>query len=172
MYTVKKVGIESSEQLLYLWTETFKQAYQDIHSPENLHAYCIKNYSKENALAVLSSNQFNCTVAYNKKQPVGYYLLNYQPCPTPLDGASSELKQIYILANEYGKGLGKLLFKHAVNTIQQLGYQWLWLCVSDSNYRAQQFYKKLAFEPLAPGPIIDVGTDRLASTIMTLNIKQ
>ena len=170
MYTFKKVGPESVETLVHLWMETFTQAYQTVHSPENIDAYCAKNYSTEAAMTILSCDQFNCTVAHREAVPVGYYILRYQQCPTYLDGGSSELKQIYILSSEYGTGLGSMLFEHASNAIQGVGYKWIWLCVSDTNYRAQRFYKKLNFEPIAPGPILTVGTDRLSSTIMALPI--
>ncbi|MBE7384775.1 MAG: GNAT family N-acetyltransferase [Leptolyngbya sp. SIO1E4] len=162
--------MESIDTLVHLWAETFTQAYDTIHSPENIRAYCAKNYSKKDAIAVLSSNQFDCTLAYRENLPVGYYILKHQPCPTQLDGDSYELKQIYILSSEYGTGLGRTLFKHAFEVTRQANCRWIWLCVSDSNYRAQKFYKKLKFEPIAPGPFLEVGTDKLASTIMVLHI--
>ena len=162
--------MESADELVCLWTETFVQAYHNIHSPENIHVYCTKNYSAEEANSVLSSDQFDCIMAYRENMSVGYYILKHQECPIRLDGASSELKQIYILASEYGKGLGKMLVEHAFDMTCQANCQWIWLCVSDRNYRAQKFYEKLKFEPVAPGPILEVGTDQLPSTIMTLYI--
>lgn len=170
MYAFKAVGLASVGELVHLWIETFTQAYCDIHSPENIRAYCTKNYSVDEAATVLSSNQFDCIIAYREDEPVGYYILKHQQCPIQLDGDSSELKQIYILSSEYGTGLGKMLFEHASEVARQVGRRWIWLCVSDSNYRAQKFYKKLNFEAIAPGPILEVGTDPLPSTIMTLRI--
>ena len=170
MYAFRKVGVESVDTLVHLWVETFTQAYRNMHSPENIRAYCSKNYSKEEATVVLSCDQFNCIIAYSENVPVGYYILKHQQCPTQLDGSSSELKQIYILSSEYGAGLGRMLFEHAFDVVRQASYKWIWLCVSDSNYRALRFYKKLNFEPIAPGPILVVGTDRLSSTIMALCI--
>lgn len=172
MYTFKKVGVESVDTLISLWADTFIQAYQDLHSLENLRTYCAKNYSNDEAITVLSSDQYDCIIAYREATPVGYYMLNYQQCPTPLDEESAELKQIYILSSEYGQGLGSMLFQHAVDTAQKTGHTWIWLCVSNSNHRAQKFYKKLRFEPIGPGPILEVGTDQLSSTIMTLKLSQ
>ncbi|MEO1148862.1 MAG: GNAT family N-acetyltransferase [Cyanobacteria bacterium J06638_22] len=170
MYAFRKVGVESADVLIKLWTETFAQAYHDIHSLENIRAYCAQNYSAGDATAMLSSDQVDCIIAYREEVPVGYYLLKYQPCPMQLDGASSELKQIYILASEYGTGLGRALAEHAFGIARRAGSKWIWLCVSNANYRAQKFYKRLNFEPVAPGPILVVGTDKLSSTIMALRI--
>ena len=87
-----------------------------------------------------------------------------------LDGESSELKQIYILSSEYGTGLGKFLFESASEVARNAGRKWLWLSVSDINYRAQAFYKKLDFQSIGPGSAFEVGTDQLSSTIMTCNL--
>ena len=170
MYTLKKVGVESVDVLVSLWAETFTQAYDDVHSPENIRTYCAKNYSVAEANTVLSSDQCDCIIAYRENTPVGYYLLNHQPCPTSLDSESWELKQIYLLSSEYGNGLGKMLFEHAVEIAQRAGCRWLWLCVSNANHRAQKFYNKLHFKAISPGPILEVGTDPLPSTIMVLQL--
>ena len=170
MYTFRKVGLESANELVRLWSKTFAQAYHNMHSMENIRAYCSKHYSTEEATTVLSCRQCHCVIAYSENMPVGYYILKHQQCPTPLDGDSSELKQIYILSSEYGTGLGRMLFEHAFNVVRQANCSWIWLCVSDYNYRAQRFYKKLNFEPMEPGPILEVGTDRLSSTLMALRI--
>ena len=87
-----------------------------------------------------------------------------------LDGESSELKQIYILSGEYGTDLGKSLFENAIEVARSAGRKWLWLCVSDTNYRAWAFYKKLGFKSISPGPVLEVGTDQLSSTIMVYNL--
>ena len=170
MYAFRKVGPESVDILVYLWSETFTQAYRNVHSPENIRAYCAKHYSPKDAAAMLSDGQFDCTIASRENAPVGYYILKYRQCPAQLEGTACELKQIYILSSEYGNGLGRMLFEHACDVARQGSYQWIWLCVADTNDRAQRFYKKLHFEPIAPGPMLVVGTDRLSSTIMTLRI--
>ncbi|MEO1299645.1 MAG: GNAT family N-acetyltransferase [Cyanobacteria bacterium J06636_16] len=147
------------------------QAYGDVHSPENIRTYCAKNYSVEAAIATLSSEQPTCKIAYRENLPVGYYILKYQQCPTHLDGNSCELKQIYILPSEYGKSLGQMLFEHACKVAREASSSWMWLCVSDLNCRAQKFYKKLDFKPVASGTILEIGTDQLPSTIMALSLE-
>ncbi len=166
MFDIRRVGIESVEQLLYLWNETFTQAYQDVHSPENIQAYCSRNFTLEAAMDVLSNDKTVCCIAYRDEQPTGYYIVKHHRCPIKLKENASELKQIYILASQYGSGLGKNLFANASAIIKEAGHDGIWLCVSDINYRAQAFYKKLNFAPVGPGPIFDVGTDQLSSTVM------
>ncbi|MGD1904537.1 MAG: GNAT family N-acetyltransferase [Leptolyngbyaceae cyanobacterium] len=166
MVDLKRVGVESAEILVHLWRETFTQAYGEVHSAENIHAYCDRNYTPAKAIALLSDPQVHCCTAFRQGKPVGYCIVNPHPCPIPLEGDAAELKQIYILASEYGQGLGKTLFDQAVEIARDAHCTWLWLCVSDLNYRAQAFYRKLDFKPIGSGPVLTVGTDRLPSTIL------
>ncbi|EKV00420.1 hypothetical protein Lepto7375DRAFT_2534 [Leptolyngbya sp. PCC 7375] len=78
MYTFRKVGVESADTLTRFWADTFTQAYQDLHTPENLRTYCAKNYSNEDAISILLSDQYACIIAYREQVPVGYYILKYQ----------------------------------------------------------------------------------------------
>ena len=170
MFRFQRVHSEWSHELVRLWVETFTQAYKDMHSPENIQAYCAKHYSIEAAIDVLSHDENICLVAYKEAHPVGFYILKHHRCPLKLDGESSELKQIYIFSREYGSGLGASLLEHAFEVARHAGRTWLWLCVSDTNHRAQSFYKKFGFNAIGPGPTLEVGTDRLASTLLVCKL--
>ena len=86
------------------------------------------------------------------------------------DGNSSELKQLYIRGSAYGSGVGPDLFDEACRIVRAAGRRWLWLAVSDKNFRAQAFYNRRKLQKLAPGPVFEVGSDRLTSTIMALDL--
>lgn len=167
MFKLETPGPESKEVLLNLWEDSFIQAYRSDHTKENLQTYCKENFTEENAIAVLEQKESRCIIATDDHRPAGFYVLKHKHCPVPLDGASCELKQIYILSDYYGKGLGKLLYEDAVASATHSQSAWLWLCVSDLNTRAQSFYNKLGFTAAGPGPKLVVGTDILSSTIMT-----
>jgi GNAT superfamily N-acetyltransferase len=163
---LRPVGTSFVHELVGLWRTTFKDAYEDVHTPENLHAYCDANYNLAAAQEVLTDPESVCRVAFRDRQPVGFYVVKHHECPIPLRGGSSELKQFYVVAAEYGTGLGKLLFDDVLRCTEQAGNAWVWLCVSNLNDRAQTFYRKSSFEWLGTGPDIMVGLDRLTSTIM------
>lgn len=146
--------------------ETFRQAYENVHTPENIDTYCAENFTVEQAKTQLYQKQIMCKIAYKDQSPVGFYTLNFKACPFSLGGSSAELKQIYILKREFGTGLGRELFDDAVDTFKVQNIEWMWLSVSDWNTRAQDFYKKLEFEKLGCGPTFEVGTDRLPSSIL------
>ena len=45
MYTIIKADIKDIETLVKLWKDTFKQAYNDLRTPENLDSYCSINFN-------------------------------------------------------------------------------------------------------------------------------
>lgn len=163
-YQIADIG--TTEVLIQLWVDSFTQAYEGVHSPENIQSYCSFNFSPKSAKKVLTNDRMVCTIATRNNKPIGLSIVHHHNCPIRIQDSSSELKQLYILSSEYGSGLGKSLLEDSFNIVQKAGYNWAWLCVSNLNYRAQNFYGKIGFDSIGGGPILEVGTDRLKSTIM------
>lgn len=159
-----------AQQLSALWKTTFTQAYRALHTSENIRAYCESNYTVDHATAALSDPDVVCTVAFRDKSAVGFSLIKHHGYALGHGANSSELKQIYVVASEYGSGAGGLLFDDAIRRIREAGRSQVWLVVSDLNQRARSFYLKMAFESLHPGPVIEIGADRLTSTIMVREV--
>jgi len=170
MIKIDRIGPDRAALLADLQTLTFKQAYSDVHSPEDMEAYCLTHYTSEIAETELSSQETVCCVGQLNAEPSGYYMVKHQACPITLDSESSELKQIYVLSSAYGGGLGRALYEHSLTTILAAGHRWVWLCVSDINYRAQAFYTTLGFTKVGTGPVLEVGKDKLPSSILALEL--
>ena len=97
-------------------------------------------------------------------------MIRHANAPHTLDGPAAELKQIYVLADEFGTGTGRHLFDTALADIKNAGGEWVWLTVSDRNHRAQAFYEKQGFSRIGPGETITVGDDTLRSSILARRI--
>jgi hypothetical protein len=90
-----------------------------------------------------------CTLGLRGAAATGHTTVKNHPCPVALDGASAELKQLYVLPSEFGT----------------------WLAVADSNTRAQAFYRKHGFAPVGAGPTFEVGAESVSSTLMARRIE-
>lgn len=167
---IDRIGPDHAAQLADLQVDTFKQAYVDFHSPEDITSYCVAHYTPDLARAELSSEKTLCCVGLLDSDLSGYYIVKHQSSPIELGFESSELKQIYVLDSAYGNGLGRALYDHALKSIQSVGHRWVWLCVSDTNYRAQAFYDKHGFRRIGDGPDLKIGKDRLTSSVLALEI--
>ncbi|MEM9005417.1 MAG: GNAT family N-acetyltransferase [Cyanobacteria bacterium P01_F01_bin.86] len=171
MIDIRRIGTDYAEQLANLQADTFRQAYSDTHASEDIETYCLTHYTTEIAKMDLSSEATACCMGWLDSKLSGYYIVKHRACPIALDAKSSELKQIYVLSSSYGRGLGRALFDHAIATVYASGSEWVWLCVSDMNYRAQAFYKKLKFNKLGPGAVLKVGNDKLSSSILAKDLR-
>jgi len=167
---IKNIDPTQSAELAELQAETFRQAYADVHTPENIDTYCATHYTAARAHDTLSSTDTVCCFGYLGAQLSGYYIIQHTPCPIQLGYESSELKQIYVLSSAYGSGLGQSLYEHAIGAIAAAGRRYVWLSVSDANDRAKAFYAKLGFSIAGEGPTFIVGEDRLSSSILVRDI--
>jgi len=170
MIDIRQVNEKSSAELSDLCATSFADAYQGVNSEADIKMYCEKNYSIETIEANLSNQGVVYMVAYRESKAVGFFMIKNQDCPIALDGNAVELKQIYVLANEFGTGLGKQLLSEVIRCARQLNKNWVWLSVSDLNTRAQSFYGKHGFEPFGAAPVLEVGNGRLPATVMRLKV--
>jgi len=170
MIDIRQVGETSAAELSELCATSFADAYQGVNSAADINAYCERNYS----IAIIKANLSNPDViykaAYRESKAVGFFMIQNQDCPNELDGNVVELKQLYVLASEFGTGLGKQLLDEAIQCALQKNKEWIWLSVSDINTRAQSFYRKYGFELFGAAPVLEVGNDHLPATVMKLEL--
>ena len=167
---ITRANSTHAAEFVELWETTFKQAYSNVHSPDNIEQYCKAKFTTNNALDTLADKNTICAFYHRNEQPIGFYILVHHECPFPLAGKSSELKEIYVLADAYGSGAGRAMLEDACKVAGSVNAKWIWLAVADQNIRAQSFYDKTGFTKVGPGPIFEVGAERLTSTIVTRQI--
>lgn len=171
MHMIRAATLSDADTLADLWASTFRDAYQGLHSPQDINAYCAANYTLAHAESVLTDGKHECVIAYSGDAATGLLVIKWASCPVELDGPSAELKQIYVSASEYGNGLGKMLFEKALSMLADKSIEWLWLTVSDKNPRAKAFYEKNGFAYQGSGPNLHVGKDVLTSSILARRVK-
>ena len=163
---LREIDTTFASELTRLWVRTFTEAYSKEHTSENIQLYCETHFTEPLAVAALAAPQTRCKVAFRNSIPIGFTLIRHHNAPYPLPGTASELKQIYVLSNEFGTGIGETLLRDAMSAITSAGRNWIWLLVSNKNLRAIAFYKKYQFRCLGPGKTIEVGSDTLSSSIL------
>ncbi len=165
-FSLESVELSSAEHLAEFLKTSFVHAYSGVHSRENIESYCTENYTLKRQREVLSNPDYNIYFARKTGKAVGVLVIHHHACPLRPTLKSSELKQLYLLESEFGSGLGKNLIERSFEIVRDHGQDWIWLCVSDRNHRAKRFYEKYKFKRIGEGPILNVGTDRLSSSIL------
>ena len=164
------IPIHAAKELVTFWKSSFIQAYKDVHSPENMEIYFAENYTIAAAEEILGNKNYHCSFAKRGNKNIGVSIIRDRSCTLLPKLNSSELKHLYVLSTEYHSGLGKMILENVFQTLHQNKKEYLWLCVSDRNLRAQNFYRKFNFKVVGKGPILNVGTDALSSSIMIRSV--
>lgn len=146
--TVQKVGSEALPAIQNLANITWPITYGEILTPQQLDYMMELIYSKPSLLKQMAKgHQF--IIAYDEAQPVAF--ASYSAREN--NPAVYKLQKIYILPNQQGKGIGKLLINYITAAIQPATA--LQLNVNRHN-KALHFYEKIGFTIIAEEDI-DIG---------------
>jgi diamine N-acetyltransferase len=149
MIAVIKAGTEHIAMIQNLANITWPVTYGDILTPAQLDYMMELMYSKAALQKQMQSGQ-QFILAQEQDKFVAFASYSLQPGSNPV---VCKLNKIYILPNQQGKGIGKLLINYITTDIK--GADTLQLNVNKHN-RALHFYEKLGFKIVAE-EIIDIG---------------
>ncbi|MEN9569830.1 MAG: hypothetical protein RL172_1061 [Bacteroidota bacterium] len=149
MIAVIKAGTEHIAMIQNLANITWPVTYGDILTPAQLDYMMELMYSKAALQKQMQSGQ-QFILAQEQDKFVAFASYSLQPGSSPV---VYKLNKIYILPNQQGKGIGKLLINYITADIK--GADTLQLNVNKHN-RALHFYEKLGFKIVAE-EIIDIG---------------
>ncbi len=166
----QKLNALNAVELQQIAIQTFKETFEAVNTPENMHLYITKAMS----LTVLSAELNNADAHFYfilvDNEPAGYCKLNFNAAQTELKKAeTAELERIYVLKAFQGKQLGKLLMDKAIATAKKYQKKLLWLGVWEHNNKAINFYKKLGFTVFGRHDFY-LGTDRQTDLLMELKL--
>lgn len=170
MVTLKAASANDGILLAKLMRDTFKDAYREVHSAEDIKEYCGRVYADGRIHTELSDQAAVIKIAFMGETPVGFYQLVKKACPLDAREPAYELKRIYVLASQYGRGTGKLLYEDVIKTCKTRDAALMWLAVADNNKRAQTFYQKQGLVIVGAGEVIPVGSDSLTSSILICDL--
>lgn len=116
----------------------FRRTYESILSPGQLDYMLEWMYSPRSLEDQIARQGHSYFIAWQGETPAGYVSFN-EDSPAPDGGRVFHLQKIYVMPQFQGKGLGSLLFDHAVACIREIGGSRIELNVNRGN-PALQFY--------------------------------
>lgn len=129
--------------LAYIQTESWKAAFADILSPEEL-IRCTDFHKAEKMYHnVLRREGCNMAIAYVADQPHCIAAWGKNRCD--LGDTVGELICIHSLQNNWAKGYGSAVMEYVLAQLQQEHYKSVILWVFEANTRAKRFYEKHGF---------------------------
>lgn len=140
---IRKVQIGDEKILAYIQTESWKKAFADIISKEDMKKYADINKAEEMYGYLLKSGVGNGSILLIDDNPhcIAYWDKTREE---DMDGYA-ELTCIHSLEDNWGKGYGSLMMDHVLKEIKEAGYENVMLWVFEENLRARRFYEKHGF---------------------------
>jgi len=147
--SIAKANMATATRLADLGRQTFSETFAASNKPEDMATYLAETYSPELQLAQLQDPSITCLLVEMQGQTVGYALLQENSAlGLPEDAPASrqlEIKQLYVVEDWIGTGLGKALMRRILDIAQASHATAVVLGVWEHNERAQAFYQRFGF---------------------------
>mgnify|MGYP002569546287 CR=1 FL=1 len=163
---LRECTLKDINTLQQISCRTFKDAFADANSPQQLQIFLDNAYNADKLGAELLNKYSKFMFLYCDGELAGYFKINEAPAQTDLhDSASLEIERIYIKRGYQRMGLGGYIIDKAADTARTLGKKYIWLGVWENNLKAISFYKKHGFYKIGSHSFF-VGNDEQTDYIM------
>ena len=143
---ITKCTLEDSQKLQEIGYETFKRTFEKQNSPKNMKIYLEEAFNIKQVEKELSNPSSQFFFVFLNEEVAGYLKVNTGDAQSEeMDDDSLEIERIYIINKFQKHGLGKHLFKKAMDIALESNKKRIWLGVWEKNENAISFYKKRGF---------------------------
>ena len=159
-WTIRPAAARDAAELSELAERTFRDAFSELNSPENMDLHCATSYSAEKQAEEIASPDICTIVAESHGRLVGFAQLHLRPDTPACVSASPavELHRIYVERRFHGTGLAGELMGEVLERADRHGAAAIWLGVWEHNPRAIRFYRRFGFSE-AGDHVFKVGCD-------------
>ena len=169
---IRPAAIADAAALSRLGATTFREAFEEENTPEDMARYLAEAFSPDQQAAEIAAPTGTVLVAehhaeYGDAELVGYAHLVSGAPPEAIQGPNPlELKRLYVARAWHGRRVAQALMDAAIDAARARGAQTLWLGVWERNPRAVAFYAKYGFARMGEHTFVlgaDLQTDWLFS---------
>ena len=140
---IRKVQIGDEKILAYIQTESWKKAFADIISKEDMKKYADINKAEEMYGYLLKNGVGNGSILSIDDNP--HCIAYWDKTREENMPEYAEIICIHSLQDNWGKGYGSRMMEHVLKEIKEAGYEKVMLWVFEENMRAIRFYEKHGF---------------------------
>ncbi|MEE0968708.1 MAG: GNAT family N-acetyltransferase [Clostridia bacterium] len=141
---MRKAKLGDEKILAYIQTESWKSAFVDIISAEDMER-CTDIVKAEAMYEnVLKSGYAEMSILEIDSKP--HCIAAWSKARNPQFSDCAEIICIHSLSENRGKGYGSMMMNHIIDEIKNSGYNNVLLWVFEKNTRARRFYEKHGFE--------------------------
>ena len=142
--SIRKAVPGDEQVLAYIQTESWKAAFVDILSPEELERCTNLQKAEQMYHSVLRREGCNMAIELVNDQPHCIAAWGTNRCD--LGDTVGDLICIHSLQNNWAKGYGSAMMEYVLAQLRQANYESVILWVFEDNKRARKFYEKHGFK--------------------------
>jgi diamine N-acetyltransferase len=167
IWVVRPAVAADAAELSELAERTFRDAFSDLNTPENMDLHCAAAFSPALQAAEIANPAIHTVVAASTGRLVAFAQLHLRSeAPASVSVSPSvELHRIYVDQAFHGTGLARALMAYVLEKAEEQGAAAVWLGVWEHNPRAIRFYQRLGFEEVGDHVFV-VGTDPQRDLVM------
>ena len=142
--TIRKAKLGDEKILAHIQTESWKSAFADIISAEDL-----ERRTDITKVETMYENDLKSGYAEMSILEIGgnpHCIAAWRKARNPQFSDCAELICIHSLTENRGKGYGSMMMNHIIDEIKNTDYNSVVLWVFEKNTRARNFYEKYGFE--------------------------
>jgi GNAT superfamily N-acetyltransferase len=125
--------------------ETFRAAYAEFNTEEDMDSYCSEHFSSGNLQREISDPGLKFLLAVEDGEILGYAKLNLLPGKKPGAENPLEIARLYTRVDLIGKGIGKMLVNEAVHFARENNFDSVCVDAWQKNTKAVKFYEREKF---------------------------
>jgi ribosomal protein S18 acetylase RimI-like enzyme len=145
---------------------TFKDAFCDVNTPEDIALHCRTSYSEHiQAKEIADPNMVNLLYEHGDRL-AGFAQLRWGDAPgCVVADTPGEIRRLYVVSDCHGKGVARDLMNACIDEMRDRRSDVVWLGVWERNPRAIAFYKKFGFLEVGEH-VFPVGSDPQRDIVM------
>jgi ribosomal protein S18 acetylase RimI-like enzyme len=164
---IRKGQITDASNLAKLAERTFRDAFEESNTPQDLALHCNAHYGEAIQQRELSDPAVEVLVCEHDGALVAYAQLRTRKPPACVNAERPlEIQRFYVSKEWHGKRLAHDLMTAAIERAGQQGVDQVWLGVWEHNPRAIAFYRKWGFSEVGDH-VFPLGTDPQRDIVMT-----
>lgn len=145
--SVRTCTVKEIDVLLALSIKTFRDAFDEFNSPENMIRYINSTFTKKIIEHEMKQPGTVFFLAFDDRRAAGYAKVRTSHPPEGIDALPAlEIERLYVHREYLGKRVGHLLMQTCLSYAWRKEIKTLWLGVWEHNHRAIAFYQKNGFQ--------------------------
>ena len=153
---VRRATLDDASHLAKIHVDSWREAYRGLVPDTHLNSLDYDHRTGDFRKWLKAGDAETCLVEL-KGKILGFVTFGIYRGTDDNQNESGEIRGIYLDPDEWRKGCGTILYKHAEKILKERDYTQVFLWVFARNPRARRFYEAMGFKPNGESKMLNFG---------------